>query len=85
MTESLPESHPATQLNILSFGFKHGLPQEADVVFDARILPNPFYVPELRPLTGRDPEVIAFLERQPEFGEFLGRVEDWALWSWPHV
>ena len=85
MTENLTESYPVTQLAILSFGFKHGLPREANVVFDARVLPNPFYVPELRPLTGRDPEVVAFLECQHEFGEFLARVEDWALWSWPYV
>jgi len=85
VTENPTDSAPATQLTILSFGFKHGLPQEADVVLDARILPNPFYVPELRPLTGRDQEVVAFLEGQAEFGEFLARVEDWALWSWPRV
>ena len=49
-----------------SFGFKHGLPLDADLVFDVRCLPNPHYDPALRPLTGRDAEVIAFLEAQPE-------------------
>ncbi|MDO8934144.1 MAG: RNase adapter RapZ [Rhodocyclaceae bacterium] len=49
-----------------SFGFKHGLPLDADLVFDVRCLPNPHYDPALRPLTGRDVEVIAFLEGQPE-------------------
>lgn len=49
-----------------SFGFKHGLPLDADLVFDVRCLPNPHYDPVLRPLTGRDPEVIAFLTAQPE-------------------
>ncbi|MDP1526776.1 MAG: RNase adapter RapZ [Rhodocyclaceae bacterium] len=55
-------------LNLLfeSFGFKHGLPLDADLVFDVRCLPNPHYDPLLRPLTGRDAPVIAFLEAQPE-------------------
>jgi len=49
-----------------SFGFKHGIPLDADLVFDVRCLPNPHYDPALRPLTGRDPDVIGFLEAQPE-------------------
>lgn len=64
-----------------SFGFKNGLPLDADLVFDVRCLANPHYDPELRPLTGRDPAVIAFLEAQTEVGRMLadiGRfVEDW--------
>jgi RNase adapter protein RapZ len=49
-----------------SFGFKHGIPLDADLVFDVRCLPNPHYNPELRPLTGRDGPVIAFLRGQPQ-------------------
>ncbi len=49
-----------------SFGFKHGIPLDADLVFDVRCLPNPHYDPELRPLTGRDAPVIAFLEAEAE-------------------
>ena len=49
-----------------SFGFKHGIPLDADLVFDVRCLPNPHYDPLLRPLTGRDVEVIRFLEAEPE-------------------
>jgi UPF0042 nucleotide-binding protein len=49
-----------------SFGFKHGIPLDADLVFDVRCLPNPYYDPVLRPLTGRDAEVIQFLAGQPE-------------------
>ncbi len=56
-----------------SFGFKHGLPLDADLVFDIRCLPNPHYDPLLRPLTGRDPAVAEFLEAQPEV---LRMVED---------
>jgi UPF0042 nucleotide-binding protein len=75
----------ATHLNIMSFGFKHGIPGEADMVMDARFLPNPYYVPELRPLTGKDAEILAFLERFKEFGEFLDHLESWLTWSWPHI
>lgn len=54
-----------------SFGFKGGLPLDADFVFDSRFLPNPHYDPVLRPKTGKDPEVIAFLERETEAGLLL--------------
>ena len=54
-----------------SFGFKHGLPLDADLVFDVRCLPNPHYDPALRPLTGLDRPVIDFLEAQPEVGRML--------------
>ncbi len=55
------------QLSILfeSFGFKHGMPGDADFVFDARTLPNPYWEPALKPLTGRDGRVIEFLEASP--------------------
>ena len=59
-----------------SFGFKHGIPLDADLVFDVRCLPNPHYDPLLRPLTGRDAEVIAFLEAQPEVARMLGDIGD---------
>jgi UPF0042 nucleotide-binding protein len=49
-----------------SFAFKHGVPLDADYVFDVRVLPNPYYIRELRPLTGRDAPVAAYLEAQPE-------------------
>lgn len=52
-----------------SFGYKHGIPLDADLVFDARCLPNPHYDPRLRPLTGRDPAVARFLEEQTEVGK----------------
>ncbi|OYT73547.1 MAG: RNase adaptor protein RapZ [Chloracidobacterium sp. CP2_5A] len=54
---------------LLSFGFKHGVPTEADLVFDVRFLKNPHYVPELRPLTGRDAPVVAFLSADEEVEE----------------
>jgi UPF0042 nucleotide-binding protein len=57
--------HAGLTLLFESFGFKHGLPLDADLVFDARCLPNPNYDPRLRPLTGRDRPVIEFLESDP--------------------
>jgi UPF0042 nucleotide-binding protein len=58
----------ATRLTLLfeSFGFKHGVPLDADLVFDVRCLPNPHYEPALQPLTGRDTPVVDFLEQLPE-------------------
>ncbi|MDA8381654.1 MAG: RNase adapter RapZ [Betaproteobacteria bacterium] len=64
-----------------SFGFKHGIPLDADLVFDVRCLPNPHYDPRLRPLTGKDAEVAAFLEGHPQVDEMLqdirAYVEKW--------
>ena len=57
-----------------SFAFKHGVPLDADFVFDVRVLPNPYYVHELRPLTGRDAPVAAYLDRQPEVAEMLAQI-----------
>lgn len=61
-------------LTFESFGFKHGLPLGADLVFDVRFLPNPHFVPALRPKTGRDRPVAAFLERQPATAQLLKRL-----------
>jgi len=58
-----------------SFAFKHGVPLDADYVFDVRVLPNPFYIRELRPLDGRDVVVADYLQAQPEVGEMLGQIE----------
>ena len=58
-----------------SFAFKHGVPLDADYVFDVRVLPNPHYVRELRPLTGRDKDVAQYLESQPEVGDMLTQIE----------
>ena len=58
-----------------SFAFKHGVPLDADYVFDVRVLPNPHYIRELRPHTGRDADVAAYLAAQPEVNEMLGQIE----------
>lgn len=59
-----------------SFGFKHGIPLDADLVFDVRCLPNPHYNPVLRPLTGRDTAVIDFLENIPAAQDMFGDIRD---------
>ena len=58
-----------------SFAFKHGVPLDADYVFDVRVLPNPYYIRELRPQTGLDGAVAEYLEAQPEVGEMLSQIE----------
>lgn len=62
-----------------SFAFKHGVPMDADFVFDVRMLPNPFYLKELKPLTGRDQPVIDYLDAQPESAELLAQIEAFLL------
>lgn len=61
-------------VTVLSFGFKHGIPVDADLVFDVRFLPNPHFVERLRPRTGRDATVARFLERQPLFAPFMEKL-----------
>jgi UPF0042 nucleotide-binding protein len=67
----------ASQLTLVfeSFAFKRGVPLDADLVYDVRILPNPYYLRELRPLTGRDPRVASYLAEQPEVEEMLAQIE----------
>ena len=59
---------------VTSFSYRHGLPRDADLVFDVRFLRNPHYVTPLRPLTGRDPEVAAFIEADLDFPPFFNRL-----------
>lgn len=70
-------------LSVVSFGFKYGLPQEADIVFDVRCLPNPFYVPELKNLTGMDQEVVDYVMAAPESQELLRRIESFLEYALP--
>ena len=64
------------QTTVVSFGYKHGLPLDVDVVFDCRFLPNPHWVDELRPLPGTDPRVRGYVMRQPETKAFLERLDE---------
>jgi UPF0042 nucleotide-binding protein len=71
--------HPrssALNVNLLSFGYKNGIPLEADLMFDARFLPNPYFVPRIKALSGRDRKVARYLRSFPETKEFIKRVAD---------
>jgi UPF0042 nucleotide-binding protein len=68
----------------VSFGFRHGVPEEADLVFDVRFLPNPHYVPEFRALTGRDPRVAKYIRSFPQTKEFIRRISDLLVYLLPH-
>jgi len=70
-------------VTLLSFGFKNGLPEDADLVFDVRCLPNPHFVERLRPLTGRDPAVVRFMRRSPETRAFIAQLASFLTFSLP--
>ncbi|MDR2092243.1 MAG: RNase adapter RapZ [Azoarcus sp.] len=65
------EAGEGLALTFQSFGFKYGIPLDADMVFDVRCLPNPYYDPQLRPLTGHDPEVVAYFAQLPEVARMI--------------
>jgi UPF0042 nucleotide-binding protein len=69
------EGAPELLVTLLSFGYKYGVPVDADMVFDVRFLPNPHFVHDLRPLTGNDPPVVEFLEAQPLTERFLEQLQ----------
>ena len=71
-------------VNLLSFGFKHGAPAEADLVFDVRCLPNPHFVDRLRRLTGRDDKVVRFMRRHAVTREFIDRLTSFLKFALPH-
>ena len=70
------EKYNSLMINIMSFGFKHGIPQDADLVFDVRFLPNPFYLDELKHKTGLDKEVQDYVMAYSEAHEFLDKLSD---------
>lgn len=71
-------------VSTVSFGFKNGVPEGADLVFDVRFLPNPHFVPEFRPLTGRHPKVAKYIRSFPQTQEFINRVSDLLVYLLPH-
>ena len=79
----LNKGQTGMSLMVVSFGFKYGIPQEADLVFDVRCLPNPFYVPELKNLTGLDQAVVDYVMKAPESQEFLRRIESFLEYALP--
>jgi len=85
ITGALDAAHAPDQvdLQVISFGFKHGVPLEADLVFDVRFMENPFYQPELRSLNGRDAPVREFVLRQPVTERFLAFLHDFYAFAVP--
>ncbi len=70
------EEYNSLMITLLSFGFKHGIPTDADLVFDVRFLPNPYYIDELKHKTGNDKEVSDYVMSFPEAGQFLDKLTD---------
>ena len=71
-------------VSCVSFGFRHGVPEEADLVFDVRFLPNPHFIPKFRPYTGRHPSVAKYIRSFPQTQEFITRISDLLLYLLPH-
>ena len=71
-------------ISSISFGYKNGVPLEADLVFDVRFLPNPHFIPEFRPLTGLDSRIIAYVQQFPQTAQFLDKVTSMLLFLLPH-
>jgi UPF0042 nucleotide-binding protein len=72
------------RINVVSFGFKYGVPSQVDLLFDVRFLPNPYFIDDLRPLTGRDPQIQKFLREQEATEEFFSRLRDFVDFLLPH-
>jgi UPF0042 nucleotide-binding protein len=78
------ESGKDILVSCVSFGFKHGVPEDADLMFDVRFLPNPHFVPQFRPLTGRDPKVAKYIRSFPQTREFIARISELLVYLLPH-
>jgi RNase adapter protein RapZ len=78
-----PDRRPMV-VSVVSFGFRYGIPTDADLVFDVRFLPNPHFVPRLRPFSGKDPRVARYIRSFPQTGEFLRRIESLLAYLIPH-
>ena len=78
------ESEKSTLVSCVSFGFRHGVPEDADLMFDVRFLPNPHFIPEFRPLTGRDPKVAKYIRSFPQTREFIQRISQLLVYLLPH-
>jgi UPF0042 nucleotide-binding protein len=86
INERFRREQPAQHIlvSVVSFGFRNGVPEDADLVFDVRFLPNPHFVPEFRPLTGKDPKVARYIRQYPQTKEFLKRIKELLVYLLPH-
>jgi UPF0042 nucleotide-binding protein len=78
-----PEPATGPSLSVMSFGYRHGVPPQADLVLDVRFLPNPYFVPELKGLTGKNPKVAAYVLEREETQQFLVKVVDLCRFLFP--
>lgn len=78
-----PEPAAGPSLSVMSFGYRHGVPPQADLVLDVRFLPNPYFVPELKGLTGKNPKVAAYVLDREETRQFLEKVVDLCRFLFP--
>ena len=78
------ESDKNILVSCVSFGFRHGVPEDADLMFDVRFLPNPHFVAEFRPLTGRNPKVAKYIRSFPQSREFITRISELLVYLLPH-
>ena len=73
-----------SMISVVSFGFRYGVPADADLVFDVRFLPNPHFVQRLRPFSGKDQRVARYIRSFPQTGQFLRRIESLLAYLIPH-
>ncbi len=83
-TRGVGKSDRNLTISVTSFGFKNGVPSDADLVFDVRFLPNPHFIPEFRKLTGKHPKVAKYVRQFPQTREFLDKVTDLLTFLLPH-
>jgi RNase adapter protein RapZ len=86
INERFHETSPEKTILVscVSFGFRNGVPEDADLLFDVRFLPNPHFVPEFRGLTGRNPQVAKYIRSFPQTQEFISRISDLLVYLLPH-
>ena len=86
ISDKFQDAQDATKIVVYlnSFGFRYGVPAESDLVFDVRFLPNPNYIPEFKPLTGRHPNVARYIRSFPQTTEFINRISELLIYLLPH-
>jgi UPF0042 nucleotide-binding protein len=77
-------SNQSVLVSVVSFGYRHGVPEEADLLFDVRFLPNPHFVREFQPYTGKHPKVAKYIRSFPQTQEFISRISDLLIYLLPH-
>jgi UPF0042 nucleotide-binding protein len=78
------KTEPEILIQVTSFGFRHGVPTDSDLVFDVRFLPNPNYIAAFKPLSGKNPGVARYIRSFPQTTEFIERISDLLVYLLPH-